>query len=758
MFIVPHWVSENATETTLDGGTEEYDPLQLEQLLDRALQDRSLRQSAFTAGCDRQALLDQVASSMPKLDSIGLDQRARIEQAERDISSAKEAKEAALARERVLRLAMLILLAFCAVSIAIIAVDRVLSGAWPAFLGLVAVNAIMLFVGLLLLLGWPPIRLRRRRFSAERELGNAREAKRKAVEDLATVLIEGEIRPILRTYVNSLEAEQHRTTLTLVEQEGLAELEDPRYAIPTRARKQLDEFLDDMPGGSIGLSGPRGVGKTTLIRTVCPTSGSGTKDRFGLVVSAPVEFDPREFLLHLFAETCRSILGPRATADLRRADPFPGPGSRPLVGVFLRVAVVLAPLAGIALILDAIVPWSSLVQVATGALLILAAFMISRTRVVLPQFFLRPPGFDGYARSVEGGFSVKVVEQAADRLQDIWYQQTFTTGWSGKLKAPIGEGGLEGSRELARQQMTLPDIVGEFRRLLADIAIDRRVLIGIDELDKIESREAAYRFMNEMKVLFGLERCFFLLSVSEDAMSSFERRGLPFRDVFDSSFDDVVSVGFLDVDESVALLQQRVIGMPLPFIYLCHCVAGGLARDVIRVAREIIVTNPEGSEGWPLHDACRSIVATDIKAKVEASLVATRAMGSSPGVEILRGWLQGLRGMPVGPTTLFRACEMAEDDLSALLSGEAQEGADREAGALACELLTFLLYAGTLMEFFSPHRVSADYVAACDGGRLDQLASARQALSVHPRIAWECLEDFRDGKGVSTPRFPVPAL
>ena len=78
---------------------------------------------------------------------------------------------------------------------------------------------------------------------------------------------------------------------------------------------------------------------------------------------------------------------------------------------------------------------------------------------------------------------------------------------------------------MAKQQLTLPDIVAEFRRLLARIAEERQVFIGIDELDKIESREDAYRFMNEMKVLFGIQNCFFLVSVSEDAMSAFGAAG-----------------------------------------------------------------------------------------------------------------------------------------------------------------------------------------------------------------------------------------
>ena len=33
---------------------------------------------------------------------------------------------------------------------------------------------------------------------------------------------------------------------------------------------------------------------------------------------------------------------------------------------------------------------------------------------------------------------------AASRLEDIWYQQTFTTGWSGGLKAPIGKRAWKG--------------------------------------------------------------------------------------------------------------------------------------------------------------------------------------------------------------------------------------------------------------------------------------------------------------------------
>jgi hypothetical protein len=39
-----------------------------------------------------------------------------------------------------------------------------------------------------------------------------------------------------------------------------------------------------------------------------------------------------------------------------------------------------------------------------------------------------------------------------------------------------------------------------------------QVRIGIEELDKIDSISDAYKFMNEIKVLFGIPGCFFLVS------------------------------------------------------------------------------------------------------------------------------------------------------------------------------------------------------------------------------------------------------
>jgi len=48
--------------------------------------------------------------------------------------------------------------------------------------------------------------------------------------------------------------------------DGLAELASPEREITTEAYERLNMLLDNLPGGSIGIAGPRGSGKTTLIR------------------------------------------------------------------------------------------------------------------------------------------------------------------------------------------------------------------------------------------------------------------------------------------------------------------------------------------------------------------------------------------------------------------------------------------------------------------------------------------------------------
>ena len=99
--------------------------------------------------------------------------------------------------------------------------------------------------------------------------------------------------------------------------------------VVTEAFSQLTSKLRERSEGSFGIAGPRGVGKTTLIKFLVtgpgpppPDSADGGeavagKPRLGVVVSAPVRYQARDFVLYLYAELCKKVIGPDADEALR---------------------------------------------------------------------------------------------------------------------------------------------------------------------------------------------------------------------------------------------------------------------------------------------------------------------------------------------------------------------------------------------------------------------------------------------------------
>lgn len=219
------------------------------------------------------------------------------------------------------------------------------------------------------------------------------------------------------------------------------------------------------------------------------------------------------------------------------------------------------------------------------------------------------------ARLLNGG---PLIEGARQWLDKIRFQRSYTSGWSGALKLPIGiEGGANASTSFSQQQLSLPEIVQGFRELVTLMTTDRQVVIGIDELDKIASSQQAADLLNDSKVLFGVKDSFFIVSVSEDALAVFDSRATPFRDAFDSAFDSIVAVAPLTFDEAIALLRRRVIGLPIRFAALCYALSLGLPRDLIRYCRSLLLA----AEFKNLHDfseLARTLVTHDASARIRA--------------------------------------------------------------------------------------------------------------------------------------------
>ena len=132
---------------------------------------------------------------------------------------------------------------------------------------------------------------------------------------------------------------------------------------------------------------------------------------------------------------------------------------------------------------------------------------------------------------------------------------------------------------------TLPDLVAHMRRFMKDIAeqfqySNHAVIVGIDEIDRIGSVDHAEKFIGEIKAIFGVEKCIFLVAVAEDVGSIFAQRATVGRTVLENAFDDIVMVDPLNFQETRDLLLKRVPGFTDSFVYLVHALSGGLPRQL----------------------------------------------------------------------------------------------------------------------------------------------------------------------------------
>ncbi|WP_461118734.1 hypothetical protein [Saccharothrix stipae] len=336
--------------------------------------------------------------------------------------------------------------------------------------------------------------------------------------------------------------------------------------------------------------------------------------------------------------------------------------------------------------------------------------------------------------------SVKAQEQL-DRIrvqESHSVERSVTVKLSGSA-LPIGvdAGGKRGTTRQDRP-MGYPELVENLKEFLKLVRVRYEVVVGVDELDKLRSAEEVENFLNEIKVIFRTPGCYFLVSVSEDAAAGFERRGVPFRDVFDSSFDDVLSMSYLDFPSARKVLYGLLLGWTQPFVALAYVTSGGLARDLIRSTREIV-------------DQC------DSDNRVELAAVASR-MCRREAEARLRAVRHELMRDPDDPRRidlLIRVADYSFTDATAAdfhtrhqeLARWVGEQQAEAAGAvcLARELAAVMLFAATVIEFFDPS-VIADRLGRAEvppGGRLAVPASARQTLAANPRMSLAGLDRFR---------------
>ena len=446
--------------------------------------------------------------------------------------------------------------------------------------------------------------------------------------------------------------------------------------------------------------------------------------------------------------------------------------------------------AGVALLLPP--AWVTLdVRLVVGAVVTAASSTALINGVRLRGGLLRE------ARTVDGPPLDAIGQRAKFARDRIRYQRTMQSGWTSSVKVnapswlPFGvDAGTSGQTTEAETPMTIPEIVEGIKSLLPSRG---PAIVAIDELDKVESVDKARDFLNEIKGVLEARSTRFLVSMSEDAIASFERRGLPFRDVFDSAFDEVIPVPYLSPREATLMLDRRVTDVPAPFVALAYCQAGGLPRDLLRAMSRMIPSErsataagggtggggngggpggPGGPAAVPLADVAREMVHRDLAGKTEAVIAAIRSLKVEPAVSsTLRAlhWLDdctptGPRRVPCLLDDVWLAPVLSLEPILPRIEGERDDdlAERRTLLRLTVELVGYFYYSRTLLELFDTGSDQAvDRLIAAvdsdDGAALGELVRARQNFAVNPFLAWAEVSGFRARPGIGLPAFELPA-
>jgi hypothetical protein len=249
-------------------------------------------------------------------------------------------------------------------------------------------------------------------------------------------------------------------------------------------------------------------------------------------------------------------------------------------------------------------------------------------------------------------------------------------------------------------------------------------------------------FVNEIKAIFNIPNCFYLMSVSENAISSFERRGMPFRDEFDSAFDDIRQVDYLTLDGSRHLLGRRVLNLPEPFLCLCHVLSAGLPRDLIRVTRAMLDHAKMHPANNSIKDVAAALIQKEVAKKVRAIEIAAREIPVEPETTEFLQQATQLRDfpprLPAPPDRPLGEIPAKRQNLS-----DDETANLRKLIELRRELDTFLYFAVTTAEFFARCVTEQQWRTAVSHGHVERLAEARQAFELNVGVVAFRRNDLR---------------
>lgn len=360
----------------------------------------------------------------------------------------------------------------------------------------------------------------------------------------------------------------------------------PELFVPHRSWRSLERILTSRGGGSYGLSGPRGAGKTWMMEKALREAKE--RDGVGVWFPSPSEYEPSAFLAAL-----SDVVAARYEDYYdRRSGRL---GRRALLRYFAFVG------GGFALAYTAF----ALLITGTGEYLShsglswLTPFNVFLVIAIVVGLALLVQGFVGAIRDRKGLGRLR--RKAEGLRREVRYTINATEGTEFGL-----DGGYAGiraglkrasSQQLVERPATLSTLIHNFRAFVEEMAeaVKGPVIIAIDELDKMSDAERVAQLFRDIKGIFEIPGAYFLVSLSDEAARALGLGAVRGRNEFNSSFYTVISLPPLPPAECAELLIQRNADFDRACGRAIGVLTGGVSREVARIA-EAIDLKQEGDE------------------------------------------------------------------------------------------------------------------------------------------------------------------
>nr|ADK54849.1 hypothetical protein [uncultured soil bacterium] len=391
----------------------------------------------------------------------------------------------------------------------------------------------------------------------------------------------------------------------------LIELDTSTIA-PSATVNQVKEFIEGHESSAIGLAGNRGSGKSTVLRAL---TQAPELSPFVTIVTSPVKYDAGEFLRRLLHAVAGTI-NLRANADDDEGDDDVRRHGRR--GRLKAILSGLAGVAGLAIVLIKTLPVQPMLSRIDPVFVLGCALLAAALAGMFGMLAGRMSG----SRTTSLPPDVRRARELIHMLQ--WEVEQGTNLKTTVKVHNVFDTSAENTRKDKSRTLSHAELVVALHELLHLFVQHnypkKRLVVCIDELDKLDQPEHLVSVVNELKDVFHIRGVHFVVTVSTDALSSFESRGLADRDAFDSAFDTVVSTRWLTVDESINVIGSRAAGFAGEIAKFCHAWSGGLVRDLLRAARKAVELQKAADRALTVSEIVSGLVLDDLCSATQASL------------------------------------------------------------------------------------------------------------------------------------------